>query len=1533
MLEFSDVSTLSFKTIIATSQGKDTSAATKLQESVEDLLLYIRAADVRRHPSEHPNNETGDGPVDSHLVSPKTVVGELLSWSIRGILQVETYKIANTSSAILLQQTALKVENLHWKTMYAALRWTLHSSVADNNDTPVVTLSTLHKIVPVTLKGALKYQDAMETDTASTDDDSGIPFFAREAFCFFVENMYKPAFDGVCDSLLPILSKAAPPQTVDDTKSWLKVTKALFYLLQSRLAHANPKKSFQLLIRPDIFIHISIIYQRLRSHSEENSSQSNDSREYLEPVERHCRAFILEGFFSLTHHIDGFRSLQLEIPKAKSLYVKPSSASTSGKLASEGFHCYQEGLLSLLRACILGGISESSAGKIVDDQECAVTISDFSVVLLDAFLLQTSKLQEQYQEQKLNDTKKKKLLSKISQIQFRVVVTVIGYHIEGLLREQTEIGDRIESFQLAQYKAIAGSLKLLLDYNIYRPSSNHREEHDFLRGVAQGIVAAMSPRTRDTPTDFADHSSILPLLQKDPVSAFHILEMLFQLDHETVQDLLKNILTCYGTKDRESSETLVNNSIFTPFLVVVIDTYKKLRQIDLFYRDFHEGLLVVLEEDKIEFVQNLNEISRCRLISAQLRDAIQLSPMQQIKNVFINANDTLSKVADSKGSVASKVAAFSAVARLLVGVVRNVRIDSTTHTELSPILSMVMRHSIPKMLTCKATAKKIDSDVSSDSISLCSWTLDSMQRCEFWTDERANADRPEIPTEILRALDNAVDNQQPIQDNTHDDVKNSRNELKLLACQRIRQLHAHMFEKQQIAYATSTDDTDLEIELLNARKLAKFVLESEESTKNSTDVDSMLTSLEILAETVQIWAPYADTEKVDGFVDFLLNRLVIDVAATGSRESSTATILRDASFAEIPNVSCRLGVRVAAYLRKTLLAVQQCDKHQPSTPLSLDNFDLGMPVKKRDTLPFNARSQDLSFVRSSIEQCHALLELISSVQSSVWENCDDPLGTLETLIAIQAAVNVGLFPLLCGKSPELPNLSGNLCRAASRLLICLCDKGGEEVLARRYKGLVESIANLFRTMSSALICLGEQEKRRFLSSHSILFSSSVRFWTNSFDDIPEGLMSVFEDDQLIAASCAIAFLRSSRCIPIPECYVMLRSFPINLWKKSQACVESHFGSDGLLWNLSTEVLAEGLRASAFRRQSSGDSIHRLDERYVSEILCRMGDDITTNTARRVSYILSCLAHCRPSERTIEEVVKKLSDLYVRRRQLFQSPLCAFATLLKPEQLSEFLNRLRIEPTDGRLPRDVANINLFHSLLLSLLEPEKLEIMSRHSDYMLACCLQLLASSSMVDERDWQSLASATSLILEIASRKEIATIRERDVALIVSSITSTLQSYGTDGDGCVAEIGVKSFESCFKILSFFLQRFSKQTQSCVSCLVRSLMTMLEFVLYVPMRDTTVLECGQQFSRLCELLLPHRDVYKKHVLSLIAQFVGGLTNDIDACRKRSLLNGIFCLFDIIQEHETRQLNSMLDEMGKALLKSVHESYKKHTYKGQ
>jgi hypothetical protein len=186
----------------------------------------------------------------------------------------------------------------------------------------------------------------------------------------------------------------------------------------------------------------------------------------------------------------------------------------------------------------------------------------------------------------------------------------------------------------------------------------------------------------------------------------------------------------------------------------------------------------------------------------------------------------------------------------------------------------------------------------------------------------------------------------------------------------------------------------------------------------------------------------------------------------------------------------------------------------------------------------------------------------------------------------------------------------------------------------------------------------------------------------------------------------------------------------------------------------------------------------------------------------------------------------------------------------------------------------------------------------------------------------------------MASSREIISIRERDIALILSHINSALATEKTSPESDFLPVAGEIYNACFSIVSFLLQRFSKQLHFCVPSMISTMSAMLRHSLYGQLTELEMIDRGQKFSRLCELLIPHGEVYKKHILCLLVEFVQALRGDMDLVRKNSLSPAIYCLLDILQQYETMQLNSMLDGMGRALLRSVHESYQKlHIYKGQ
>jgi hypothetical protein len=93
--------------------------------------------------------------------------------------------------------------------------------------------------------------------------------------------------------------------------------------------------------------------------------------------------------------------------------------------------------------------------------------------------------------------------------------------------------------------------------------------------------------------------------------------------------------------------------------------------------------------------------------------------------------------------------------------------------------------------------------------------------------------------------------------------------------------------------------------------------------------------------------------------------------------------------------------------------------------------------------------------------------------------------------------------------------------------------------------------------------------------------------------------------------------------------------------------------------------------------------------------------------------------------------------------------------------------------------------------------------------------------------------------------------------------------------------------------------------------------------------------AQRFARVCELLVSHRDIYKKHVVGLLLEFVHGLEHaKMDTTRRDGLIPAIYFLLDTLSTYETQELNANMSKKAKTLFRQINNDYQKlHAYRGQ
>ena len=87
-------------------------------------------------------------------------------------------------------------------------------------------------------------------------------------------------------------------------------------------------------------------------------------------------------------------------------------------------------------------------------------------------------------------------------------------------------------------------------------------------------------------------------------------------------------------------------------------------------------------------------------------------------------------------------------------------------------------------------------------------------------------------------------------------------------------------------------------------------------------------------------------------------------------------------------------------------------------------------------------------------------------------------------------------------------------------------------------------------------------------------------------------------------------------------------------------------------------------------------------------------------------------------------------------------------------------------------------------------------------------------------------------------------------------------------------------------------------------------------------------------RVCELLIPHKDIFKKHVVGLILRYITALNDGMNPSTKSKIMPSVYALLDMCSDFETRQINAMIDVSSKTLFAPVFLSYRKYyQYSGQ
>lgn len=1463
---------LSFVELSKEKTGEDVNL--KITKVVNELLFTLSA----------PVEEEQNG---GFMISSLDIVGLLLPWAIQNILRSQNDPFECKT---------------HWHTLERCLQYlALSSQNSSDVSSKAFSLSTLNKLVP--MAGNIAFL--------------GLPTLgeiAGSCFCLLVDHFYKAPFDVVCDTLLKMVGDDQVCQIKESDRILQSMVLSTLRLLCARIKKANPKKSFQLLVKPSLFKMLAEIYV--------------ESTKWPESAQPLVRQLLVTGLFDLDHHIDGFRSIKMEVPILALEGMMDLDAGNDAQKSD--FQCYQQNLFTMIR-------SELSIknGKVGDKAEVVIQLLP---LLMESFIEQTLALQQQIRDKTTN--RKKASGNKITKLQFGFFAFMATFLMQPY-----------DHFQLRNfsYVSLEKCLRLLLEHDVYLPSNedDNQDQFTFLSNLAQGLILRMKTTEGTSPR----------LSMKEWENALEMFDVLVRLNHLILHDHMPTITAfCLTYKNkicRKSSE----------FLSSSIMTYKKLRQLDYFSSSFVAGIDLMKKDQNDEGLDALIALIEDPNTRSSLSAAICSSPINQVKDIFLKINDWIvdvvvhSIVSDTESTLShSTLLSISAVINTFVILIKNVEVDMNLAQEIFPLCSKISHGSVNRLLS-KYRELSSEMTLAKKGLLLYGWIMNLENRCKFWMQNStdSNGSQIDVPKELLCILEEATDSS----DENHKLWGYSLSEkLQFLSCQRIHQLHSEIHERQQIAFATDDLEFNNNGQIDEATNLVQFMLR----TCGQDESGNHLSRLRLLSKSIASWAPYAD--KTD--MHLFLSKLFLELASNElpTLTNSDLPFLEDAEFYETIKVADTLGTSLLSCITDlSLLALNDC-----LSSMTLDIKTLLRPIKDplwKRTCPTDVNqvvegSLEISiskFKHDSTKRKKYLLGIVHSLQrlkeirASLWVDKDSALDGFDSIMRLDLVFR-SFFPGETEIDSLVVEILSSLREVAAQILESIV-----ESKTASFIGDNKTFGVLLKTTSRTCMEVVESKtidshaKIACINANQRLIGVITECYSQSPDSLVElskGVNAIFLDfksssnDHTILVSTAFSWCIVRKLTAVKEDSEAWR-IPIT---DITNCIHNCVWKDALQISFDQSFQEQAMKQSAILTVAEllkYSSLHSESTKWLTkEMMQSLVEEVSKNAFRMLqgrvpdheawpmSYLVASLALLDLPHSVRINLANGIIRHLNAPNKVLETAFCTLVEGMEVDALRDTLSKLASFAVGE--PETATRLRLFRALLLNLAPTDKLPVLSDMARRFYFLSLQSLTSQRGC--RKEKGAKSAVLLLIEMASNRDIISISERDVALILAYINSAMNNVGSEKDAGHSQVESTIYESSFLMISFLLQRFPKQLYSCVSLTVSVIASMFRHTLYDCLDESEVVNRCQKFTRVCELLLPHRDVYKKHVICLLVEFVKALKGDLDLKRKTCLAPAIYCLLDILQQHETTQLNCMLDEMGRALLRSVHKNYQKlHVYKGQ
>jgi len=1431
--------------------------------------------------------------------------------------------------------------------------------------------------------------DDMDEASGSDNDSATRPkksprLLAALSYKLLTEKLFRPTLDVACKSLLlPIVAAMhledqyararilAQEHTLAGRDGVGKMvvlsTLKLIDILQCK-RKANPKTTFQLLATRSVLLAVSRVYFFFQQDFDGLILSDIDFFEPNNEGQSLVRKILYDGYFNPQHHVEGFRSLLLRSEGTADMGASSHAAQDqeSGNVKTNTkksqYQCYQEGLLSLMND-VLSQSSQTSEGENeVTNVRDAVWIVP---ILMRGFLEQV----QVWGQQQEKDSRKKRTIiigDEVVALQFQMFMQ-LALPLRKLVAGSTA-NSEVSTSSIA-LRSLRETLSLVLhnDAYVYAQDTQGRKQFSFLDGIVREMLEL---------SETADDYVGLELLS----DAVHVLGLLAKLNylllHERLVPVVSFSLSC--TDGRLRPQVL-------DFLVGAVDTYRQLREQNHLFSSFLEVLKIFTAKKGGAASALMESLLNEPALASAFASAVQESPVLQTQAVFETINAWIFSACED-GPVASDCAiqSLAVVVQLTVIAVRNVRVDSSTAIGVASFCELFANMCIKALVKGTGTAA---GPLVSPALTLCGWVIDLHTRCVFWL---GNSAQLAIPPEIMQILNSASTtfrkSSQHFAQRRSTDANDSiwtfypfLDELLFLATHRLQQLHTLIHIQERMELETTGAEKMSTALIAEAEELATFVVQVAERQRDPAS-SSKRPRWTIIARSFASWVPYAKDHHMDWFLDWMLSMVAINpaspwlpVESMGYRleyygldeEIEVAkSLINDASFLENERVSVRLGLVTLSCVSGWIMSIlSQWSTGDPMADKVLRSLVSSVNITESWTrsplhMLVDLISTNLSSDRTSREEKGRIIEklkrailplmLFNGMQLPMQAPGDTAVQYIDKAFRLDhvfrslangdAKVDRAVFPLIAalrlsivkaiqglpdksfvagfGSGNEVGSMIGGLFETTKSLLA-----SEEDFLSLEESRIVATTGSLVEVLV----------QRSFLSD-DILKHSAFEKFIQFENDAPSDLFACAALGGSLLRGLEYVLSRKDEMVETGDSprVAQLSIIRNELWNVvttmdcSRTEVHHSLRCPGLL------LFGDLLRLSKEWNLEPWPDV-ATKNLTIYECLRSMTRDQSVNERAALSYVIACVARIDPIPKMKERIVDLVGRVRTRD-YLMDASFCQLVRDFDPQELECLLDKLTNQ--NSSYPVD-CQLRLVGLLLRYLEDENHVEKLSNFGREIFALVLKPLHASNP-NESSWkENVIAASTLMGDLVRRRDVVSFKERDLALVLAHMSAVLgPGPSEEASNGPSPLENDVFDAMIGLFAALLQRFPKQLYICAPSVISVLHSFFRQVLYGPLADKYIVDRSQKFARICELFVHHQEVYKKHVLGLLLEFVHGLQQSMSLVRKKNLLPAVYCILDLLTPYETKQLNSLMDVTAKTLFRTIYQSYQKlHAYKGQ